>query len=155
MPTVKMPRVDRSRESSLEPEQQSDTGWRLLRIRDLRWLWIGQAISQIGEGLNKVALLYLVFNLTNSTLKMTMIGVLETLPPLILGPLLGVYVDRFPKKWNHDGRRWTASRVGAYYPTSLHPRRTDVAACLCRRLCDGHGGDRVWAGALGHRASHR
>ena len=78
---------------------QAETGWRLLQIPDLRWLWIGQAVSQIGEGLNKVALLYLVYNLTGSTLMMTVIGILETLPPLILGPLLGVYIDRFPKKW--------------------------------------------------------
>src|SRR5918997_3124149 len=79
--------------------EKSVTGWRLLKIRDLRWLWAGQVISQIGEGLNKVALLYLVFNLTDSTLMMTIIGVLQTLPPLLLSPLLGVYVDRFPKKW--------------------------------------------------------
>ena len=74
------------------------TGWQLLKIRNLRWLWAGQTISQIGDGLNKVALLYLVYNLTGSTLKMTIIGVLQTLPPLFLGPVLGVYVDRFPKK---------------------------------------------------------
>lgn len=79
--------------------EHAETGWRLLELRDLRWLWTGQAISQIGEGLNKVALLYLVYNLTNSTLMTTVIGVLQTLPPLILGPILGVYIDRFPKKW--------------------------------------------------------
>lgn len=80
-------------------QKETETGWRLLKLRDLRWLWIGQAISQIGEGLNKVALLYLVYNLTNSTLMTTVIGVLQTMPPLILGPVLGVYVDRFQKKW--------------------------------------------------------
>jgi MFS family permease len=80
-------------------QKHAETGWRLLKLRDLRWLWTGQAISQIGEGLNKVALLYLVYNLTNSTLMTTVIGVLQTLPPLILGPILGVYIDRFPKKW--------------------------------------------------------
>jgi MFS transporter, DHA3 family, macrolide efflux protein len=79
--------------------EHAETGWRLLKLRDLRWLWMGQAISQIGEGLNKVALLYLVYNLTNSTLMTTVIGVLQTLPPLMLGPVLGVYIDRFPKKW--------------------------------------------------------
>nr|MBA3754450.1 MFS transporter [Nitrospira sp.] len=79
--------------------EHAATGWRLLKLRDLRWLWISQAISQIGEGLNKVALLYLVYNLTNSTLMTTVIGVLQTLPPLFLGPVLGVYIDRFPKKW--------------------------------------------------------
>jgi DHA3 family macrolide efflux protein-like MFS transporter len=92
-------RAARRQDTGQERQRTSETGWRLLKLRDLRWLWTGQAISQIGEGLNKVALLYLVYNLTNSTLKMTMIGVLQTVPPLILGPLLGVYVDRLPKKW--------------------------------------------------------
>lgn len=80
-------------------QDKAETGWRLLKLPDLRWLWTSQAISQIGEGLNKVALLYLVYNLTNSTLMTTVIGVLQTLPPLILSPVLGVYIDRFPKKW--------------------------------------------------------
>src|SRR5688500_5251999 len=79
--------------------EECGTGWRLLKIADFRWLWLGQAASQIGEGLNKVALLYLVYEVTGSTLMMTVIGVLQTLPPLLLGPLLGVYVDRLPKKW--------------------------------------------------------
>ena len=74
-------------------------GRRLLKIPDFRWLWLGQAASQIGEGLNKVALLYLVYEVTGSTLMMTVIGVLQTLPSLLLGPLLGVYVGRLPKKW--------------------------------------------------------
>ena len=84
--------------SSVGCMQDAETGWRLFKVANLRWLWIGQAISQIGEGLNKVALLYLVYNLTNSTLMMTVIGVLQTLRPLVFGPLLGVYVDRLPKK---------------------------------------------------------
>jgi len=75
------------------------TGWRLLKISEFRWLWLGQAVSQIGEGLNKIALLYLIYDLTASTLMMTIIGMLQTVPPLVLGPLLGVYVDRWPKKW--------------------------------------------------------
>jgi MFS transporter, DHA3 family, macrolide efflux protein len=85
-------------QTRISKPETSATRWSLLKIRDFRWLWTAQAISQIGEGLNKVALLYLVYHLTQSTLKMTVIGVLETLPPLIVGPLLGVYVDRFPKR---------------------------------------------------------
>jgi MFS transporter, DHA3 family, macrolide efflux protein len=84
-------------QKSSQPSK-TETGWRLLKISNLRWLWTGQTISQIGDGLNKVALLYLVYNLTGSALKMTIIGVLQTLPPLLLGPIIGVYVDRFPKK---------------------------------------------------------
>ena len=98
MMTVAISKHTSSREAATDPAQ-CGTGWRLLAVPDFRWLWLGQAASQIGEGLNKVALLYLVYEVTGSTLMMTVIGVLQTLPPLLLGPLLGVYVDRLPKKW--------------------------------------------------------
>ena len=61
-------------------------------------LWAGQSVSQIGDGMNKVALLWFVYTLTGSAFKMTVIGLLQTLPPLVLGPLIGVYLDRLPKK---------------------------------------------------------
>ncbi|MGC3975563.1 MAG: MFS transporter [Nitrospira sp.] len=76
----------------------SSRGWRLICTRDFGLLWWGQTTSQIGEGLNKVALLWFVYELTGSAMKMTMVGLLQTIPPLILGPLVGVYLDRMPKK---------------------------------------------------------
>lgn len=79
-------------------KEQADSGWRLLRQRDIAFLWWGQVISQVGDSLNKVALLWFVYELTGSALKMTLIGLLQTLPPLVFGPLIGVYLDRLPKK---------------------------------------------------------
>jgi MFS family permease len=61
-------------------------------------LWWGQLTSQIGEGLNKVALLWFVYTLTGSALKMTIVGLIQTIPPLLFGPMIGVYLDRLPKK---------------------------------------------------------
>jgi len=74
------------------------SGWQLLRTRDFGLLFSGQLISQIGDGLNRVALLWFVYELTGSALKMVAIGLLQTIPPLVLGPLIGVYLDRLPKK---------------------------------------------------------
>ena len=73
-------------------------GWDLLKARDFGLLFAGQMISQIGDSLNKVALLWFVYDLTGSALKMTVVGLLQTLPPLLFGPLIGVYLDRFRKK---------------------------------------------------------
>lgn len=73
-------------------------GWELLKTRDFGLLFAGQTISQIGDSLNKVALLWFVYELTGSALKMTVVGLLQTLPPLLFGPLIGVYLDRFRKK---------------------------------------------------------
>jgi MFS transporter, DHA3 family, macrolide efflux protein len=71
---------------------------RLLTNRNVAWLWTGQAISQIGDGISKVALLWFVYDLTGSALKMTMIGILQTIPPLIFGPFAGVLLDRISKR---------------------------------------------------------
>lgn len=73
-------------------------GWRLIRTRDFGLLWWGQMTSQVGEGLNKVALLWFVYTLTGSALKMTIVGLIQTIPPLLFGPMIGVYLDRLPKK---------------------------------------------------------
>ena len=77
----------------------SVSGWRLLRTRDFGFLWSGQVVSQVGDGLNKVALLWFVYALTGSALKMTVIGLVQTICPLIFGPIIGVYLDRISKKW--------------------------------------------------------
>src|SRR6476619_7402122 len=74
------------------------TGWQLLKTRNFSLLFWGEMTSQIGDSLNRVALLWFVYQLTGSAMKMVMIGLLQTIPPLVLGPLIGVYVDRANKK---------------------------------------------------------
>ena len=66
--------------------------------RDFGLLWWGQVTSQIGEGLNKVALLWFVYELTGSAMMIATVGLLQTVPPLFFGPLIGVYLDRLRKK---------------------------------------------------------
>lgn len=73
-------------------------GWELVKTRNFGFLFAGQTISQIGDSLNKVALLWFVYEMTGSALKMTVVGLLQTLPPLLFGPLIGVYLDRVRKK---------------------------------------------------------
>ena len=73
-------------------------GWRLIGTRNFGLLWWGQVTSQIGEGLNKVALLWFVYQLTGSAIKVSLVGLLQTIPPLVFGPFIGVYLDRSPKK---------------------------------------------------------
>ena len=69
-----------------------------LVTRDFGLLFVGQVISQIGDSLNKVALLWFVYDLTGWTLRLVAIGLLQTIPPLLIGPVIGVYLDRLPKK---------------------------------------------------------
>ncbi|MDE3242478.1 MAG: MFS transporter [Nitrospirota bacterium] len=71
---------------------------RWLLTRDFALVWWGQLISQIGDGVSKLALLWFVYSITGSPLKTMVIGLLQTIPPIAFGPLIGVYVDRLPKK---------------------------------------------------------
>ncbi len=79
-------------------EGRSGAGWELLTTRNFGLLFSGQAVSQIGDSMNKVALLWFVYELTGSAFKMAVIGLLQTIPPLVFGPLIGVYLDRMRKK---------------------------------------------------------
>ena len=70
----------------------------LLLTRNFGLVWSGQLISQIGDGISRLALVWFVYAITGSALKTSIIGLLQTIPPIVLGPLIGVYVDRLPKK---------------------------------------------------------
>jgi len=83
---------------SADGDSRDSRGWRLIKTRDFGLLWWGQVTSQIGEGLNKVALLWLVYELTGSALMIATVGLLQTIPPLVFGPIIGVYLDRLQKK---------------------------------------------------------
>ena len=69
-----------------------------LLTRDFTLVWWGQMVSQIGDGVSKLALLWFVYSITGSPIKTTVIGLLQTLPPILFGPFIGVIVDRLPKK---------------------------------------------------------
>lgn len=55
-------------------------------------------VSQVGDGVSKLALLWFVYSVTGSPLKTSIIGLLQTVPAIVLAPIIGVAVDRLPKK---------------------------------------------------------
>jgi hypothetical protein len=71
---------------------------RWLLTRDFSLIWWSQVLSQVADGVSRLALLWFVYSVTGSPLKTSIIGLLQTLPPILLGPLIGVSVDRLPKK---------------------------------------------------------
>jgi DHA3 family macrolide efflux protein-like MFS transporter len=72
---------------------------RWLLTHDFSLVWWSQIISQVGDGVTKLALVWFVYSVTGSPMKTTIIGLLQTLPPILFGPLFGVCVDRLSKKW--------------------------------------------------------
>ena len=69
-----------------------------LAIPDFRTLWIGQSISQIGDGLTGLATLIVINQLTGSTMALATMAIAIAVPQLLFGLLAGVYVDRWNRK---------------------------------------------------------
>jgi len=69
-------------------------------IRSPRYfpLWLGQIVSNLGDTLNYVALVVLVFRLSHSGLAVSTLVLAEIVPTLLLGPLAGVVIDRVDRK---------------------------------------------------------
>jgi len=70
----------------------------LKESRDFRLLWTGGVISFIGSGLTFVAIPFQVFELTDSTLAVGLLGVAELIPLLMLSLIGGAIADRVDRR---------------------------------------------------------
>ena len=82
-----------------EEQVPAETRRPLLLTRNFGLIWLSQLVSQVGDGVSNLALLWFVYSITGSPVKTTIIGLIHTIPPIVLGPFIGVFVDRLPKKF--------------------------------------------------------
>ncbi len=87
------------RTTATEEQVPAETRRPLLLTRNFGLIWLSQLVSQVGDGVSNLALLWFVYSITGSPVKTTIIGLIHTIPPIVLGPFIGVYVDRLPKKF--------------------------------------------------------
>ena len=66
-----------------------------LRERNFRLYWLGQAISNIGNWMQVVALGWFILQLTGSPIALGMLGLAQFLPVLLLSLAGGILADRF------------------------------------------------------------
>lgn len=71
---------------------------RTLGNRSFFLLWVAQLVSQSGDFIFEVALIWLVLRLTGSAFAVGIIVVAMILPGVVLGPFLGVFIDRWNKR---------------------------------------------------------
>jgi DHA3 family macrolide efflux protein-like MFS transporter len=85
---------------TVDPGSRSQAAYgRLLRNRSFMGLWLGQTVSFIGDYFNWLAVPIMVERLTGSALSVGLSVISNTLPMLFLGPVAGVFVDRWNRKW--------------------------------------------------------
>jgi MFS family permease len=71
----------------------------VLKNRNFFLLWLGQIISQVGDRLGQMALIALVsVRPGNSTIAIAKVLFFTIAPVFIIGPLAGVYVDRWDRR---------------------------------------------------------
>lgn len=71
---------------------------RLRRNRSFMALWLGQTISFVGDYFYWLAIPIMVERLTGSALLVGLSVISSALPMLVLGPIAGVFVDRWDRK---------------------------------------------------------
>lgn len=69
--------------------------WRLL----FSAIWIGQAFSLAGSALVSFALIWWLTETSGSATTLSIASVLGWLPVIVLGPFVGVLVDRWDRRW--------------------------------------------------------
>ncbi len=77
---------------------------RALAHRNYRLFFSGQSLSLIGTWMTRIATGWLVYRLTGSAWMLGFIGFLGQIPTFLLGPLAGVWVDRWSR---HRTLVWT------------------------------------------------
>lgn len=80
------------------PESRLPGGLRAFRHRDFRLFWAAQLVSLVGTWMQSVAQAWLVLELTNSPLRLGLVGALQFSPMLLLSFVAGALADRLPKR---------------------------------------------------------
>jgi len=91
---------------------------RALRSRNFKLFFARQGISLIGTWMTRIAMSWLVYRLTGSAALLGVVGFASQIPALVLGPIVGVWIDR----WNrHQTVVWTQalSTVQSLAPAAL------------------------------------
>jgi len=70
----------------------------ILAIPAFRNLWLGQAISQVGDAFYYVTFMFMVKKLTGSNAMVGYVGAVEVLPYLLFSPYAGVLADRIDRR---------------------------------------------------------
>ena len=63
------------------------------------FIWSGQVVSLIGTSLTSFALSIWVYGQTDSVTQFSLPILSAAIPPILIGPIAGVYVDRWSRRW--------------------------------------------------------
>ena len=71
----------------------------MLRYASFLWIWAGQVVSILGSNLSGFALGVWLYQVTGSASNFALVALCTVLPQLLVSPLAGALVDRYPRRW--------------------------------------------------------
>src|SRR5699024_8963878 len=71
--------------------------FRSLRHKNFRLQVIGQSISLLGTWMQRIAISWLVYKLTDSVFLLGFVTFISLLPSLVFSPFIGSLIDKYPK----------------------------------------------------------
>lgn len=74
------------------------SGFSALQHRNFRLFWFGQCISLVGTWMQNIGQAWLVLQLTNSALQLSLVNMIQFLPMMLFSLYAGTLVDKFPKR---------------------------------------------------------
>ncbi|MFW5437425.1 MFS transporter [Paenibacillus apiarius] len=69
----------------------------LLNNRAFRHLWLAQIVSELGDGITRLVVIFLVAQLSGNPLAFSVVVLAQVLPNMLLGTFVGPFIDRFDR----------------------------------------------------------
>src|SRR6202790_825164 len=89
-----------SLDSEMIPEHPSAPNWKaLFRVPGFPFFFVAMLVSLFGTGMNFAVVTWYVLDATHSTVKVSLIVILVTLPGLVVPPFGGVLIDRVDRRY--------------------------------------------------------
>jgi len=70
----------------------------LLQYKNFIKIWVGNTVSRFGDAIDSIAFLWMVYEMTGSTLMMGTVMAVNAAPAVLFGMMAGVLVDRMNKR---------------------------------------------------------
>lgn len=86
------------RRSAMSRSAEFKTAIRALENRNFRVFFTGQIVSLVGTWMQRIALAWLVYRLTNSAFLLGAVGFAGQIPTFLLAPVAGVFADRLNRR---------------------------------------------------------
>src|SRR6202162_2931002 len=84
----------------MTPDPQSTPSWKaLFRVPGFPFFFVAMLVSLFGTGMNFAGVTWYVLGATHSTVKVSLIVILVTLPGLVVPPFGGVLIDRVDRRY--------------------------------------------------------